>query len=106
MPAPIVGGMSATDDRPGEDWTLHALYDLVPDAYELDLLEEARRPAGGHSRAEVAAALDGARREAIAALGYDADPEVEHDAAVPSPAQARFTVERLLGGVVVEGDPR
>ncbi|WP_269303778.1 hypothetical protein [Aeromicrobium sp. HA] len=98
--------MSATDDRPGEDWTLHALYDLVPDAYELDLLEEARRPAGGHSRAEVAAALEDARREAIAALGHDVESAAEVDAPVPSPAQARFTVERLLGGVVVDGDPR
>lgn len=98
--------MSATDDRPGGDWTLHALYDLVPDAYELDLLEEARRPAGGHTRAEVADGLERARREAIAALGYDAEPAPEDDAPVPSPAQARFTVERLLGGVVVDGDPR
>lgn len=87
------------DRRRGDDWSLRALYDLVPDAYELDLLEEARRPA---RPAERPLDLDRVLDEFVAGLGFDpASPTADHTAA-PSPTQARFMIERLLGGVVVD----
>ncbi|MTB88221.1 hypothetical protein H9L21_02175 [Aeromicrobium senzhongii] len=92
------------DRRPGADRSLHSLYELVPDAYELDLLEEARRPPVALLH-DWAAAFARVHRETIAAMGYD---EVEApagpDGPAPSPTQACFLVERLLGGEVVDDE--
>jgi len=87
------------DRRPGDDWSLRALYDLVPDAYELDLLEEARRPPAPPA---VPPAFDAAHAEFVASLGFDATEVPPAEA--PTVTQAQFLVERLLGGVVVD-DP-
>lgn len=83
--------MASTDPdrRRGDDWSLRALYDLVPDAYEVDLLEESRRPPVQPPR------FDAVRDES------EAD-----DGPAPSVTQAQFLVERLLGGVVVDDQPR
>lgn len=99
--------MSPADDdrRPGEDWSLHALYDLVPDAYELDLLEEARRPPASPTSEDWSASFARVRSDTIAAMGHEAtDSPDDPQGPPPSPAQACFLVERLLGGVVVD-DP-
>lgn len=90
------------DRRHGDDWSLRALYDLVPDAYELDLLEEARRPPTPEATAPD---LDRAHAEFVASLGFDA-PAEPVDQASPTVTQAQFLVERLLGGVIVDDQPR
>jgi len=95
---------SADDRRPGDDTSLHALYDLVPDAYELDLLAEVRQQRDAEQVARLMAELRIAWGAAVAGLGYD-EPEPEPEAAAPSVTQARFMVERLLGGRVVDDDP-
>lgn len=89
------------DRRPGEDWSLRALYDLVPDAYELDLLEESRRPPVTPVVPDFAAAHDAF----VASLGFDDVPDAE-DPGAPSVTQAQFLVERLLGGEVVDDPAR
>ncbi|SKB05684.1 hypothetical protein [Aeromicrobium choanae] len=100
--------MSHADDRrPGAASTLHGLYELVPDAYELDLLEEARHQRHQDQVAALMADLAAAWDVAVAGLGYD-EPAAESpdEVATPSVTQARFMVERLLGGVVVDDDRR
>lgn len=88
------------DRRRGDDWSLRALYDLVPDAYELDLLEESRRPA---RPAVEPPRFDAVRDEFVAGLGFDTTPApAADDGPAPSVTQAQFLVERLLGGVVVD----
>ena len=90
------------DRRHGDDWSLRALYDLVPDAYELDLLEEARRPPTPEATAPD---LDRVHAELVASLGFDA-PAESLEEAMPTVTQAQFLVERLLGGVIVDDQPR
>ncbi|GAA3535088.1 hypothetical protein AFL01nite_07280 [Aeromicrobium flavum] len=99
--------MDAADDdrRPGEDWSLVSLYELVPDAYELDLLEEARRPPVEPTDIDWAASFARVHREAVREMGYD-DPEPTPEGPVPSPSQACFLVERVLGGEVVDDEAR
>jgi hypothetical protein len=99
---------AADDDRqPGEDWSLVSLYELVPDAYELDLLEEARRPPVEPADVDWAATFARVHRESVASMGHDAaEPASDPEAPAPSPSQACFLVERLLGGVVVDDDAR
>jgi len=92
------------DRRPGADRSLLSLYELVPDAYELDLLEEARRPPVALPH-DWAAAFARVHRETIAAMGHDeVEPPAETEGPAPSPAQACFLVERLLGGEVVDDE--
>lgn len=91
------------DRRRGDDRSLRALYDLVPDAYELDLLEESRRPP---RPVEQPLDLDRVRDEFVAGLGFDPDPTPAEDAVAPTVTQAQFLVERLLGGVVVDDQRR
>ncbi|MBA4607934.1 MULTISPECIES: hypothetical protein [Aeromicrobium] len=100
--------MSHADDRrPGEASTLHGLYELVPDAYELDLLEEARHQRHEDQVVALMTELSAAWDAAVAGLGYDEpEPQPLAEAAAPSVTQARFLVERLLGGVVVDDDLR
>ncbi len=89
---------SDPDRRPGDDWSLRDLYDLVPDAYELDLLEEARGPAPTHVDLD----LEEMRRAAISGLGYDLPAGADDPTEPLSQTQAQFMIERLLGGVVVD----
>ncbi len=92
------------DRRRGDDWSLRALYDLVPDAYELDLLEESRRPP---RPAERPVDLDAVRDEFVAGLGFDDEPSMASgEPGGPSVTQAQFLVERLLGGEVVDDRTR
>ena len=90
------------DRRRGDDRSLRAFYDLVPDAYELDLLEEARRPPTPEATAPD---LDRVHAEFVASLGFDGTAEPV-DQASPTVTQAQFLVERLLGGVIVDDQPR
>lgn len=100
--------MSHADDRrPGAASTLHGLYELVPDAYELDLLEEVRHQRHEDQVAALTTQLATAWDVAVAGLGYDDPaPEAPEEVVAPSVTQARFLVERLLGGVVVDDDAR
>ncbi|MET0467153.1 MAG: hypothetical protein ABWZ87_00290 [Aeromicrobium sp.] len=100
--------MSHADDRrSGDDSSLHALYELVPEAYELDLLEEARQQRDEDQVAALMVELAAAWGVAVAGLGFDEPvPAPPAEAAAPSVTQARFLVERLLGGVVVDDDAR
>ena len=96
------------DRRPGADWSLHSLYELVPDTYELDLLEDARRQQIEDRFTWDVAGLEAVRNELIAGIGFDdtgsAADEPGND--VPSVTQARFMIERLLGGRIVDDQAR
>ena len=93
----------APDRRPGDDRSLRALYDLVPDAYELDLLEESRRPAPPPA---APVDLEAVRRAFVAGFGFDPVPEPAPESPPPTTTQAQFLVERLLGGRVVDDPPQ
>lgn len=95
-------------------WSLGQFYALVPDAYELDLIEEARE---GHVDVdpwvlmgdvamlidELRGEVDVERIEVVGGPPLVAEPdEIESDPESPSLTQAQFMVERLLGGEIVE----
>lgn len=109
-----MGTWAQRDHRPGDDWSLGQLYALVPDAYELDLLEDARRTRDALFEIDqdrqwarlVDDILNNVDVENIAISDGPALPAAQSaeslDPSAPSITQAQFMVERLLGGEVVD----
>lgn len=90
------------DAAAGSESTLHALYDLVPGAEEVDLAEEARR------EREQAEALVEVLAEVLAAPDDDAEPTSDDeptDAVDPlTDGQVQGMLEHLLGAEVLDDE--
>lgn len=85
----------------GDLWSLGQFYALVPDAYELDLFEEAREGYAGTDVVGLSVHLT-ALAEELRGGADPAEPPVDASAdEPPTLTQAQFIVERLLGGEVV-----
>lgn len=94
------------DDGPGSDATLNALYDLVPDAEEVDLAEEVRLEQEQTWALENAGFVEEGRLPPV-------DEHVPEEAPLPAPeerltdGQVQGLLEHLLGAEVVDDeDPR
>jgi hypothetical protein len=85
--------MDRSDRRPGDEASLLALYDAVPAAEELDLVEEADHDKRQRRLQRFHAQLRG--QEAAASA-----PEPDHD--VPTDGQAIGILEHLLGARLIE----
>lgn len=101
------------DARPGDAWSLGQFYALVPDAYELDLLEDARVDGADSFETEstsIRRMIDDLRGDVDVenieiAGGPPLDPPTDDTPEPPPPfslTQAQFVVERMLGGEVVD----